>query len=511
MSQERLTVRKIREIIRLKWESKLSNRAISRACKVSNSTVGEYVRRAQAAGIGWPLPSEMDEAELYRIMFPERTALPGVEKPLPNWEEVKWELSRDGVTLKLLWMEYIERYPQGYKYTQFCEHYRRWCQKKYPGMRRLHKAGEEMEVDYAGTSIAITNPQTGEVVQAHVFVAILPASNYLYAEVQSRQDLCCWINGHVRALQYFGGVARIFRPDNLKAGVKSPHYYEPEINPSYQEMAEYYHAAVLPARVGKPKDKASVENGVQNVERWVIAPLRERTFFSIAEANRAVWELLDKLNQRVMGHVGKSRRQLFEQIDRPALRPLPERPFEFALWKKARVNIDYHVAFDKHFYSVPHPLIHEEVEIRATERLLEVFHRGKRVAVHPRSPHPGRFTTRGEHMPSNHRFVSDVNADWLMRSAGEVGPQTLQMISALLKSRRYPQQAYRSCLGILSLAKKHNRQQLENACQVALEAKLLSYQEVKAELSRLEKLSHPNALPLSFPAHENIRGDTYYH
>lgn len=510
MAQERLTVRKIREMLRLKWESKLSNRAIARVCKVSNSTVGEYLQRAQSAGIGWPLPSGMDEAKIYLKMFPGKKQHSQTGRPLPDWGTVKRELCRDGVTLRLLWIEYSEQHPDGYKYTQFCEHYRNWSQQQCPSMHRHHRGGEEMEVDYAGAALPITNPETGEVVQCPVFVATLPASNYLYAEVQPSQGLCNWINGHVRATQFFGGVTKIMRPDNPKTGVKSPNYYEPDLNPSYQEMAEYYHVAVLPARVRKPKDKASVENGVQNVQRWVLAVLRNRTFFSVAEANRAVREQLNKLNQRVMAHIGKSRRQLFEEVDQPALRPLPEKPYEFALWKKARVTLDYHIVFEKQYYSVPHTLIHEEVEIRATERLLEIFHQGKQVAVHPRSIHPGRFTTRPEHMPSHHRFMGEMNSDRLLHWAGELGPQTARMISALLKSRHYPEQAYRSCLGILSLAKTHNRELLEMACQIALEAKMLSYRDVKAELIRLAKSPLSSSQPVSLPAHENIRGDTYY-
>ena len=510
MSQERLTVRKIKEILRLKFESGLSNRAIGRACHVSCSTISEYLQRARQAGLSWPLPEGLSEEGLYRRLFPETDQADAVKRPTPDWEMVQKELRKKGVTLRLLWQEFSEQHPDGYRYTQYCEHYRRWKGKHNPSMHREHQGGEEMEVDYAGATIPITNPETGEVTRGVVFVATLPASNYLYAEVQPSQELCHWINGHVRAFEFFGGVPRLVRPDNLKSGVKSPSRYEPDLNPTYQELAEYYRIAVIPARVRKPKDKASGENGVQNVERWGIAPLRDCTFFSVGEASAALKQQLDALNRREMKVVGRSRRQLFEELDKPALRSLPERPYEFALWKKVRVNLDYHLAFEKHYYSVPFALIHEEVDIRATERMVEVFHKGELVAIHTRSSHPGRYSTLPEHMPSNHRFVAEVNSERLLRWAAEVGPQTEQWVSALLRSRSYPEQAYRSCLGVLNLAKKHSGEQGERACQIALEARLLSYRDVKAELDHQAQLSLPAAQPLALPAHENIRGEPYY-
>ncbi len=272
-------------------------------------------------------------------------------------------------------------------------------------------------------------------------------------------------------------------------------------------MAEYYQVAVLPARVHKPRDKSNVENGVQNVERWVLAPLRHQTFFSEAEANRAVKPLLEGLNNRPMAHVGKSRRQLFEELDQPELRPLPEKPYQFATWKTAKVNIDYHVAFEKHFYSVPHTLIHQQVEIRVSERMVEIFHKGRQVALHPRSRVAGRFSTRPEHMPSNHRFVLELNADWLLQQAQAVGPQTTHYLTALLRARAFPEQAYRSCLGVLSLAHKYPNSLLETACQRLQEAHLWSYTDLKKELEMLVRQSTPDHSP---SAHENIRGETYY-
>jgi transposase len=429
---------------------------------------------------------------------------------MPDWDEVRKELRQKGVTLRLLWMEYKEKNPDGYQYSRYCEHYLRWKKSRAePSKRHEHLGGEQMQVDYAGVKIPIVNRETGEISEASVFVAVLPASNYIYAEAQSSENQCNWNNGHVRAFDYFGGVVRIVVPDNLKTGVRKPNYYEPDINPAYQALAEHFQFAVLPTRVRKPKDKGKVENGVQNVERWVIAPLRKRTFFDLHEVNLAIREQLDLLNNKEMQHVGRSRRQEFEDIDRPNLRPLPEKPYEYADRKTARVNIDYHVEYDKHLYSVPHILRHQEVDIHATEHMVEIFHQGNSVAIHPRSFRPGRYSTLQEHMPPNHQFVDKVNARQLVQWAANIGPHTAALVSSTLKSRPFPQQAYRSCLGILSLAKKHNTAVMERACQNVLEAKVFSYQAVKDELEWIKKQAAPPVLE-TLPAHENIRGNHYY-
>lgn len=509
MTQERLTMRKIKEILRLKHEAGLSNRAIAGACNISNSTVGDYLRRAEAVGIGWPVGA-LSEDEIYEKMFGDPTPAPEKGRPLPDWEEVRKELRQKGVTLHLIWIEYKEKHPDGYKHSQFEEYYRRWKKAHAePSMHQTHVGGERMQVDYAGLKMQVVNPETGEVNQVPVFVAELPASNYLYAEAQSSENQCNWNNGHVRAIEFFGGVVRIVVPDNLKTGITKPNYYEPDINPAYQELAEHYQFAVLPARIKKPKDKGKIENGVQNVERWVIAPLRNRTFFSLAEVNQALREQLDQLNHKVMLAVGRTRRQEFEDIDRPNLRPIPEKPYEYAVRKTARVHIDYHVEFEKHLYSVPHTLIHQEVDLHATEHMLEIFFKGKSIAIHPRSFKPGRFSTLQEHMPPNHQFMDRINAQQLIHWAEAIGPQTTDFIRATLHARPFPEQAFRSCLGILSLAKKYPLARMEQACQAAQEAKTFSYKAVKEELDWLSK--QPEAAVVeTLPTHANIRGQEYY-
>jgi transposase len=509
MPQERLTVNKIKEILRLKYEAQLSNRAISGACKVSNSTVGEYLKRAEVAGISWPL-GEIGEEELYQKLFPEKDVVSERKYPVPDWEELQKDKRKKGVTLQLLWQEYKEKYPEGYQYSRFCEYFQRWKDSQVEPRRHIeHTGGEQMQVDYAGLKIPVTDPETGEISQVSVFVAILPASNYLYAEAQSSENQCNWNNGHVRALEYFGGVPKIIVPDNLKTGITKPNYYEPGVNLAYQELAEYYQFAVLPARIKKPRDKGSGENGVQNVERWVIAPLRNRKFFSVHEVNLAFKAKLDQLNNKVMQAVGRTRRQEFEEIDQPNLRPLPEKPYEYAERKTATVNIDYHIEFDEHLYSVPHALIHQKVDIHATEKMVEIRHHGKSVAIHPRNFRQGRFSTLREHMPANHQFMEDINPDKLIEWASRIGPQTATLVKATLRSRPFPEQAYRSCLGILSLAKKYDHALLEQACQSVLEAKEFSYKAVAEELLCLQKQVTAPVIE-TLPTHENIRGAEYY-
>jgi transposase len=476
-------MRKIEEVLRLKYEVGLTHRAIAQSCSISPSTVSEYVTHAKAAGLSWPLPEGLSDKALEELLFPQRGPASGAKTPQPDWAAVHKELSGKSVTLSLLWVEYRQEHPQGYSYSQFCYHYRHWAKQLNPMMRQKHKAGEKLFIDYAGQKASVVDPETGGVWQAEVFVAVLGASNYTYVEAHRSQSLPNWIGAHVRALAFLGGRPEVLVPDNLKAGVKSPHRYEPDINPTYQDFAQHYGLAVVPAR----------------------------TFFSLAELNRAIRALLDELNNRPMRHLGQSRRQLFESLDQPALSPLPARPYQFARWKKARVHIDYHVAFDKHFYSVPYTLKGKEVMVRATEKTVEIFYQRTWQASHPRSQAQGRFSTQREHMPPAHQKLSDWSPERFQRWAQEIGPHTTQLIAAVLESRHHPQQAYRSCLGILGLGKRYTNKRLEAACRRALPAGIRSYKGIhnilKNKLDQLEADDPPTA-PL--PAHANIRGEGYY-
>ena len=504
-------MRKIEEILRLKYEAGLTHREIARSCAVSASTVSEYVTHAKAAGLSWPLPEGLSGEELDELLFPTRTPAAGRKIAPPDWTAIHKELRRKGVTLNLLWVEYRQEHPDGYSYSQFCHHYRQWSKQLKPMMRQKHRAGEKLFIDYAGQTMPVVDPETGAVEEAQIFVATLGASNYTYVEAQASQSLPDWIGAHVQALSFLGGVPEVLVPDNLKAGVKSPHLYEPDINPTYQEFARHYGVAVVPARSRKPKDKAKVEVGVQVVERWILAPLRDRTFFSLAELNWAIRELLTQLNERPMKHLGQSRQELFVELDQPALKPLPQQPYEFAHWQKARVHIDYHVEFDKHYYSVPHALRGKEVEIRATEKTVEIFYRRQRQASHARVRSPGRYSTQREHMPPAHQYVDGWSPERFLRWAEESGPHTAALIAAVLDGRRHPQQAYRTCLGILGLAKRYGHQRLEAACRRALAAGIHSYKGLHNILkNKLDQLERDQPPATSLPAHVNIRGKNYY-
>ena len=366
MPKVSLSMKKIEEVLRLKYKNGLSHRAIAKSCRISASTVSEYVTHAKAAGLSWPLPEGMTPKQLETRRFPGKVSA-GRQIPQLDWRQVNKELKRKGVTLSLLWIEYRQEHPDGYGYSQFCQHFREWKKPLNPIMRHNHKAGEKLFVDYAGQTVEVVDLERGEIREAQVFVTTLGASNYTYAEAHWSQRLPNWTGGHVRAFEFLGGLPEVLVPDNLKAGVKSPNLYEPDLNPPYREFARHYGVAVVPARVRKPRDKSKVETGVQVVERWILARLRDRQFFGLAELNQAILKLLVELNQREMKHLGQSRLELFEELDRPVLAPLPVQPYEFAFWKSARVHIDYHVAFEKHNYSVPHTLIGKEVDIRATE------------------------------------------------------------------------------------------------------------------------------------------------
>ncbi|MBM4408329.1 MAG: IS21 family transposase, partial [Chloroflexi bacterium] len=349
--------------------------------------------RAQRAGLGWPLPDDFDDAQLEARLFAPPAAPRDPGRPVPDWPAVHRELRRPGVTLQLLWLEYKERHPDGYQHSWFCGRYREWQGRLDLVMRQEHRAGEQLFVDFAGQTIPIVDPDSGAVWQAQLFVAVLGASSYTYAEVFASQSLPDWIAGHVHAFAFFGGCPRLIVPDNLRSGVTKAHRYEPELNRTYEEMAAHYGAAVIPARAGKPRDKAKVEVGVQVAERWIAAALRDRTFFSLAEANAAIGDRLAWLNARPFRRLPGSRLELFEALDRPALRPLPALAYEFATWRTARVNIDYHVEVDRHWYSVPYQLVGQHCDIRVSAGVVEVLHRGRRVASHRRSGEGRRFTT----------------------------------------------------------------------------------------------------------------------
>jgi len=511
MAQENLSMRKMEEILRLKYEMGLTHREIACSCGGSASTVSTYITHAKAVGLSWPLPEGLSGEELEALLYPARQGSSEKQIPQPNWPKVHKEYRRKHVTLSLLWIEYRQEHPNGYGYSQFCSLYNEWKERLEPVMRQTHQPGEKLFIDYAGQTVPIVDRETGEVTAVQIFVAVMGASNYTYAEAHATQSLPNWIGAHVRTLKFLGGSPEVLVPDNLKAGVKSPHLYEPDINPTYQEFARHYGIAVVPTRSRKPKDKAKVEVGVQVVERWILARLRDRTFFSIGELNQAIAALLSELNDRTMKHLEQSRRELFVELDQPVLRPLPQQPYEYAHWKKARVHPDYHVQYDKHYYSVPHTLIGKEVEVRATEKAIEIYHRHQRQASHVRSYARGRHTTQRDHMPPAHQYVDGWSPERFERWAGQIGPQTQEIITTALNSRAHPQQAYRSCMGILKLAKQYGDDRLEAACRCALQANIHTYKGLKNILkNNMDRLEREDPPATTLPAHANIRGEGYY-
>lgn len=453
MAAARLPMRKLREIIRLKLHAGLSGRQIAKSCNLSPSTVTEYVGRITAAKLSWPLPPELDDDEaLNKLLFYDPHK-PVAIRPEPDWAYVHRELRRKHVTKLLLWQEYKEQHPDGVQYSQFCEKYMGWTARLSVTMRQTHRAGEKMFVDFSGDGIDVVDRESGECRKAKLFVAVLGASSFTYVEPVFSEDLPTWLGCHVRALEFFGGTTEIWVPDNLKSGVTKPDHYDPEINRSYAECAGHYEVVVIPARVRKPRDKAKVEQAVLLAERWILAVLRHRTFYSLAELREAIRPLVDKLNDRPMRRLGRSRRQLFEELERPALRPLPARPYEFAQWAKVKVGVDYHVEFDSHFYSVPYQLFPGRLELRATESAVEVIRGGTRITSHLRSYERGKHTTKREHMPKSHRDYAEWDPPRLIKWAATVGPSTAALVEEIMRRRKHPEHGFRSCLGILRLTK----------------------------------------------------------
>jgi transposase len=514
MAARRLSMRKIKEVLRLHYEKGLSAREIARSLDIGRGTIRNYLARVQKAGMSWPLPPEMDEATLEDRLFSPFHPVFQEKRPMPPMEYLHQELKKKGVTLQLLWHEYKEKAPEGYQYSQFCRLYHQWAEKLDPCLRQEYQAGEKLFVDYAGQTMEIIDPGTGEIHPAQIFVATLGASNYTFAEATLSQDLPSWIQSHVHAFEFFQGVTEILVPDNLRDAVTRSCRYEPDLNASYREMAEHYGTVIIPARVAKPRDKAKVESGVLQVERWVLAPLRHRTFFSLAELNEAIRVQLEFLNNRPFEKLQATRKSLYDTLEKPVLKSLPIHRFVFAEWKTARVNIDYHIEVDRHYYSVPYQLIHEKVEVRLTGTTVEIFLKGRRVASHLRSYLPGKHTTMREHMPKSHQKHLEWTPSRLIQWAGTIGPQTQKLISFILENRPHPEQGYRSCLGVLRLEKRYTPKRLEAACARALAFKAYSYRNVESILKNgldqqpLAPSSPQTPLPLL--EHENLRGKQYY-
>jgi transposase len=514
MAAERLSMRQIREILRQKWALGFPHRAVAQSVGLGLGTISSVLTRAAGAGLDWRQVQTLTDDILESRLYGRPEVAGQRQRPAPDCAWIHAERRRAGVTLELLHLEYLERHPDGYRYTRFCDLYRRWLKRRDLSMRQVHRAGEKCFVDYAGQKPRLVDPATGEIVPVELFVAVLGASNYTYAEATRTQQVPDWIASHARAFAFFGGVTSAVVCDQLKSGVVVPCRYEPGLQRTYEEFAAHYGTAILPARPAKPRDKAKIEVAVQIAERWILARLRHETFFALGALNARIAELLSDLNARRMRLYGVSRRDLFARLDQPALRPLPAEPFVYGEWVTARVNIDYHVEIHRHYYSVPYELLHEVLDVRVSATTVEAFHRGQRIAAHPRDDTRGRHTTNPAHMPKAHQHHLEWTPSRLIQWAATIGPQTAALVEAILADRPRPEQGYRSCLGLLRLSRRAGMDRLEAACARALAGGARSYRHVdsilKYGLDRLPALEPVAPLSPLAPGHEHLRGRTYY-
>ncbi len=511
-ARRELTMRQMRLMLRL-HSNGVSAREIGRTVGAARSTVQDAIKRANAAGLGWPLPPDISDAVLEERLFARAGVSAGVRRrPEPDWAALTRELKRPGVTLQILWEEYRSEHATGYGYSRFCDLFREFERRLSPTMRQHHAAGEKVFVDYSGKKLAIVDPRTGEIREAEIFVAVLGASNLTYAEATWSQSLPDWLGSHVRMFRFFGGAPRLIVPDNLRSGVNKASFYDPEVNRSYGKMAAHYGVGVLPARPYKPRDKAKVEGGVRFAQFYVLGRMRNRTFFSLAEANAAIAEAVERMNGALMRRIGVSRRQLFEPVEKAALTELPAQDFAAAEWRLARVGVDYHVEVHGFFYSVPFDLIGEQIDVRVTERTVEMFSKGRRVAAHERRYRGGAHGTDPAHMPRDHRGYASWTSDRFRSWAAGIGPNAEALILAIIASRRHPQQAFRTCLGVLRHMRGLPSERVEAAAARALEVGALSYKGVISLLDARRHRSRPDAdNDAMILVHANLRGPDYFH
>ena len=509
-AKRELTMRQIRQMLRLHYE-RVGERQIARTLGIARSTVQDNLKRALKAGIAWPVPAELTDDVLEQQLFARGGVKPGRRRhEEPDWATLSRELKRAGVNLMVLWEEYRQAHPDGYGYSRFCDLYREFERKLSPVMRQHHVAGEKVFVDYSGKKLAIADPKTGEVRDAEIFVAVLGASNYTYAEATWTQTLPDWIGAHVRMFRFFGGATLVVVPDNLKSGVNKASFYDPEINRSYAKMAAHYGVTILPARPYRPRDKAKVEAGVRFAQSYILGRLRHQTFFSLEDANRAIEQVLKDMNSRVMRRLGLSRSGLFESVEKPALRPLPDSDYEYAEWKLARVAPDYHIEAEHYFYSVPHELLHAQVDVRITSRTIEVFHRSKRVATHARRYGGNRHDTLPEHMPSSHRRYAEWTPQRFEHWAATIGPNTQGLVIAILANRPHPEQGFRTCFGIMKLFRGIDRARAESVAARALAIGALNCKSIDSILKNNLDRAPAAAGSQTSIEHPNIRGPRYF-
>jgi len=508
-AKRELNMRQLREVLRL-HHGGVRTREIGRRVGLARSTIQDYLRRFAAAGLAWPLNEDIGEDALEDRLFGRVGAEIGQRRRVePDWAALSGELKRPAVTMTILWEEYREAHPDGYGYSRFCDLLRGFERRLTPVMRQTHVAGEKAFVDYSGKRVSVVDPETGEIREAEIFVGVLGASNLTYAEATWTQQLVDWTGSHVRMFRFFGGATKLLIPDNLRSGVNKASFYDPEINRTYASMAAHYSTNVMPARPRKPRDKAKVEAGVRFAQMYILGRLRHATFFSLADCNQAIAAAIARMNDRPMRKLGVSRRELFEKIERAALIPLPADDWEYAEWRRARVNLDYHIEVHDFLYSVPHALIHAEVDARVTARTVEIFHRGQRVAAHQRRYAGRRHETNPDHMPSAHRRYAEWTPERFRRWAAKIGPNTDALILAVLESRPHPEQGFRTCLGILRSYRGLEASRVEAVSAKALELGVFNCEGIAALLARKDA-AVKQTTPAPLFDHANLRGPGYY-
>jgi transposase len=499
-------MRKSREVLRLRFAQCLSERDIASSLGISRSTVQGCLQRARATRLTWPLPDELTDVQLDTLLYPVKKAV--VVLPLPDYAAVHRELKRKGVTRYLLWQEYQAQHPTGLRYTAFCVHYQHWLKSVDPVMRFEHHAGDKLFVDYAGHTIEVIDRYSGELRTAQIFVAVLGCSNYTYVEATWSQMLPDWLGSHVRALNFFGGTPAAIVPDNLKSGVSKAHRYDPELNPAYAEFAAHYDVSILPTRVRKPRDKAKVEGGVLIVERWILARLRNQSFFSLAELNAAIQVLLTELNARPFKKLDGSRHSRFVEIEQSALKPLPSRAYEYAQWKCAKVHLDYHLEVERAYYSVPYQHIGDRVDVRISAHRVEVFKDRQLIASHARAVKRGERKTLDAHRPVAHRAVINQSITRLLEHAAHIGSATTQVLRTQFDRKVHPEMALRAAQGILRMAQDFTPEKLEAACERAVQLQLFGYRAIRSLLTTPREVTEPVQASL---LHDNLRGPDYFH
>ena len=509
MARGRLPMRKVKKVLGFHFEEGRSARAIATHCGMARRSVASVLERFAASGLSWPEAGDMAEEALEAALFPAPTqAAPQQEV---DWAKVETDLSEQGVTLKLLWEEWRETHPGGMSYPTWCRRFREWRPRRDATMRQNRRPGERLFVDYAGMTIPIMID--GAEHEAQVFVASMGVSGRLYAEATLSQKIEDWCASHVRCFEDMGCVPQVVVPDNIKPAVIKPSRYEPVLNETYADLLEHYDVQGFPARVRKPRDKALVENGVLQGERWILAPLRKRVFHDLPSANRAIGAQVEKINSRPYADgTGENRYGRFESVDLPHMKPLPERRWQHTVWRKNTVHRDYHIAIDYHFYSVPHELIGKEVDVRLRDNLIDVFLRGRHVASHIRSSARGRATTVEEHKPKAHQRAGvEATRAQLEKSARDIGPHVHAYVVVLMKRQNNPEFGFRACYGVLRLAKSYEQDRFDGACRYALELGTRSYRGLEnilrtgADLAAAEQ--EPDTMPID---HSNIRGPEAY-